>query len=171
LKNFKPAKSQRRVIKKGLKIDVRFKPKNYSEEIFEIYKEHSLNRFGRDADKENFMISFYTESCPSLQSEYYLNNELFAAGFLDISDEAMSTVYFIYKTDYEMYSPGIFSIIKEIEYAASLGLEYYYLGYYIEENQSMSYKNRFNPNEKFDWHRRMWLAPDEYLKGLFLNFI
>ena len=52
---------------------------------------------------------------------------------------------------------GTFGAIKEIEFAASRGLKYYYLGYYIENNHSMSYKDRFHPNEKYNWHEDRWL--------------
>ncbi|MFC1671337.1 arginyltransferase, partial [Spirochaetota bacterium] len=107
-------------------------------------------------DIEDFMANFYSESCPSVQSEYYLKDQLIAVGFLDMSSKSLSSIYFIFKTAYEKYSLGTFGALKEIEYTSSLGLKYYYLGYYIENNQSMSYKNRFQPNEKYNWQNEKW---------------
>lgn len=156
VRNFTPSKSQRRVLKKSEKIRVEFKPLTYKNEIFEIYRDHSLNRFGREVDVETFASTFYTETCPSMQSEYYLGKELIGTGFLDISSQAFSSVYYMFKTRYEEYSPGTYSILKEIEKARFMGKKYYYLGYYIEENRSMAYKNMFHPNEKYDWGKKTW---------------
>jgi leucyl-tRNA---protein transferase len=153
---FKPGKSQRRVIRNCSGITVRFCELEYRDEIFEIYRDHSLNRFGKESDVDEFISAFYTKSCPSLQSEYYRDGELIAVGFIDLSLEALSSVYFVYRTDCEQYHLGTYSIIREAEYTAALGRKYYYLGYYIEENQSMAYKGHFHPHERFDWTSQRW---------------
>lgn len=159
-------KSQRRVVRKGENIRVEFNPLQCRDEIFDLYRIHSMERFSRDADYEDFLNSFYVQSCPTLQSEYYLDNKLFGVGYLDISSASLSSVYFIYDTEYMKYSPGTLSIIKEAEYAESIGLSYYYLGYYIEENRSMSYKNNFNLNEKLNWETGIWEIPEELIGQL-----
>ncbi len=153
-------KSQRRVMRKGEEIRIEFNSLQCSDEIFELYRIHSMDRFSREADYEDFLNSFYSQSCPSMQSEYYLEDKLIGVGYLDISSEALSSVYFIYDTEYMKYSPGTLSIIKEAQYAESIGLSYYYLGYYIEENRSMSYKNNFNLNEKLNWETGIWEIPE-----------
>ncbi|MCP4132229.1 MAG: arginyltransferase [bacterium] len=158
---FKLSRSQKRVLKKGSDITVTFGPLQYSPKIYALFQDHSENRFGRDTDEEDFISSFYTQSCPSVQSEYYLDGELIAVGFLDRSSEALSSVYFVYNTAYEYLSLGTLSVLKEIEYAASLQLKYYYLGYYVAENGSMAYKNRYHPNEKYNWHSGEWEGGEE----------
>ena len=157
-----PSKSQRRIIRDCKDIRVEFKGLDYREEIFEIYKDHSLNRFGKDSNTEDFYGSFYTESCPTMQSEYYIDNKLAAVGFIDRSSNALSSIYFIYKDEYTRFSLGTFSAFKEAQYALSLGLEYYYLGYYIESNSSMAYKNSFHINEKMDWWTGTWFHEELY---------
>lgn len=149
-------KSLRRVIRKADGIRVIFRPLQFRQEIYEIYRDHSLSRFNKESTLENFINTFYIETCPALQSEYYLDDELIAVGFIDRSSNSLSSVYFIYKAAYEKYSLGIYSVLKETEYAASLGLQFYYLGYYIAENEKMAYKNRFHENEKYDWQRDAW---------------
>jgi arginyl-tRNA--protein-N-Asp/Glu arginylyltransferase len=153
---FSPGKSQRRIAKKCAGLEVRFGELDFRDEIFEIYRDHSLNRFGKESEEDDFIAAFYSQSCPALQSEYVLDGELIAVGFLDLSNESLSSVYFIYKTSHEQLRLGSYSIIREAEYAASRGLKYYYLGYYIEENPSMAYKGHFHPHEKFDWERQVW---------------
>jgi len=96
--DFLPTKSQRRVLKKGSNIKVRFEPLKFREEIYDIYKDHSENRFGKETDLNDFLNNFYIESCKSIQSEYYLNDKLIGVGFLDIADDALSSVYYIFDT-------------------------------------------------------------------------
>jgi arginine-tRNA-protein transferase len=57
-----------------------------------------------------------------------------------------------------VYSPGIFSVIREIEFARDMGKEYYYLGYYVAECPRMRYKNTFRPTEKYSWDEKKWLV-------------
>jgi leucyl-tRNA---protein transferase len=154
--DFRPSKNQRDVIKKNRSVEVIFGPLNYSEDIYRIYREHSGKRFGNYPDLDDFLFSFYTQSCPALQSEYYLDGKLIGAGFLDRTPNALSSVYFVFDTDYSRLSLGTFSAITEIQYAASLGMKYYYLGYYIDSCGRMSYKKRFRPYEVYDWTGETW---------------
>ena len=73
-----------------------------------------------------------------------------------MTTRGLSSIYYIYKTSFEQYRLGTYSAIREAEHAASLGLSYYYLGYYIEENPHMAYKGHFHPHETFDWSRETW---------------
>ncbi len=153
---FAPTKSQRRVARNCADIEVRFNELEFRDEIFEIYRDHSLIRFGKDSDENDFFAAFYTRSCPTLQSEYFLKGELIAVGFIDVSSNGLSSIYYIYKTSFEEYRLGTYSVMRETEHAATLGLAYYYLGYYIEKNQHMAYKGHFHPHETFDWSRETW---------------
>ncbi|MCB0208795.1 MAG: arginyltransferase [Anaerolineae bacterium] len=153
---FKPSKSQRKTLKKNEAVRVEFGPLTYSKRAYEIYVNHSHNRFGQECSLDNFLFNFYTPSCPALQSEYYIDDQLIAVGFLDQGADCLSSVYFVYDTAYSHLGLGNFSILKEIEYAQSIGLPYYYLGYYIRDCQSMNYKDRFQPREYLDWHTGKW---------------
>lgn len=154
--HFEPSKSQKKIIRKGQDITTFYGPLTFKQRIYDIYNDHSINRFGHETDVEDFLSSFYTSSCPSMQSEYYLDDVMVAAGFLDRGVRSLSSVYFVFDTEYSKFRLGTLSIIREIEYAASLGLDYYYLGYWVRENRSMAYKNRFFPHEQYDWERGAW---------------
>ena len=153
---YSPSRSQRRVINKNRKTKVIFKKLEFREELYDVYKEHSIDRFSQETDINEFKETFFYNSVPAFQSEYYVDDKLAALGFIDASNEALSSVYFVYRTEYSELSLGTFGAIKEIEYAGSLNLEYYYLGYYIPENQSMAYKNKFKPHDIFDWKKGEW---------------
>jgi len=153
---FKPSKSQRRNLKKNSNIDIVFAPLKYSERAFEIYKDHSSQRFSQESNLEEFISGFFSPSVPSLQSEYYLNGELIGLGFLDKGEDCLSSVYFIYDTKFSHLGLGTFSILKEIEHTQMLGLKYYCLGYYVKECQKMAYKNNFRPREHYNWLEDKW---------------
>jgi arginine-tRNA-protein transferase len=156
VKSFIFSKSLRRIFKKNAHTEVTFSPLIFDEEIFDIYREHSLVRFGMDTELENFISAYYLPSCPSIQSEYRVDEKLFAVGFLDVAARGFSSVYFVYRPQYSHLRPGIFSIMREVAHAAELGLEYYYLGYWVEGNLRMEYKNSFAGSEKHDRERGVW---------------
>lgn len=159
---FSPTKSQRRVLKKNSETSIRLSPPEYRDEIFEIYKKHSKVKFGQDSTLAHFKDSFFRQAVPSVQSEYYIDGKLVALGFLDISSKALSSVYFIYDPDFSEYSLGNFSIMKEIEISRELGIEYYNLGYWIEENKKMSYKGKFSPYQTYHWDKKVWMEGNCY---------
>ncbi|WP_028972720.1 arginyltransferase [Spirochaeta cellobiosiphila] len=155
------SKSQRRVMKKNADTRVIVNPLRYDERHFEIYKKHSLIKFHNEEDEEAFKQSFYLPAAPCGIIEYYRDNILVAFGFLDFGKESLSSVYFVYDPDYSQYSLGSFSVITEIKLGQKWGKRHYNLGFWIKENRSMSYKDRFKPCEIMDWDNYQWNRLDE----------
>ena len=153
---FKPSKSQRRNLKRNRDIEVIPGPLKFSERAFEIYQDHSLQKFSQKGNLENFILNFYSPSVPGLQSEFYLNGNLIGVGYLDKGKDCLNSAYFFYDTRFSHLGLGTFSILKEIEYARNLGLKYYCLGYYIKACQRMAYKGNFKPREHYDWLQDRW---------------
>jgi len=159
------SKSQRRAVRDCSNVRVEFKELDCRDEIFEIYEDHSLSRFSKISNYEDFHTSFYTQSCPAMQSEYYIDDKLAGVGFIDVSSNALSSIYFIYRDEYTKFRLGTFSALKEAEYALSLGLKYYYLGYFIENNSKMAYKNNFHINEKMSWNTGIWFNEKDFISS------
>jgi len=157
---FEPTKSQRRILRKNEATVLRLSPPRYTDEIFEIYRKHSMVKFGQESEVSRFRESFFTAAVPSAQSEYYIDGKLVAVGFLDIAAKALSSVYFVYDPDYSSYGLGTLSILKEIEIASELGLTFYNLGYWIKENPSMAYKGKFSPYQTYSWKSGKWSDGD-----------
>jgi len=155
-KEFEPSRSQRRNLKRNAGIEVKFGPLSFVPKIYDLYAAHSAERFNQKADLENFLVGFYTPSCPSLQSEYFLDGELIGAGFLDVGNNCLSSIYFFFDPAYTKLGIGTFSVLKEIEYASSLGLSYYYLGYFVPGCSRMGYKDDFRPREHYSWDTHFW---------------
>lgn len=154
--DFVPSRSQRRVLKKAQDLEMRFAPLKLTEEIYELFRRHSQGRFAQSSDPEDFLYNFYMPSCPALQSELYYRGQLIGAGFLDLGSDCLNSVYFFYDPAFAHLHPGTFSIVQEINYARSLGLSYYYLGYYVPGCKSMGYKDHFRPREHYDWQSADW---------------
>lgn len=156
---FNPSKSQRKNFRKNNEnITVTYGDLEYSDEIFEVYKKHSKVKFNQDSNKKEFIESFFSDAIKgnSKIALYKIDNELVGVGFIDITSNGLSSIYYCYDPDYSKYGLGTFSALKEIEYAKELGKKYYYMGYFIEGNKSMEYKGRFTPLEYLDWSDSSW---------------
>ncbi|MDY0268326.1 arginyltransferase [Trichloromonas sp.] len=153
---FTPSREQRRVLKKAAALSVRFGPLKLSDRAFTIYREHARQRFGLEAQSEDFLLNFYMPSCPAMQSELFVEEEQAGIGILDVGADCLSSVYFAFDPAYAAFNPGTFSILKEIEQARALGLTWYYLGYYVAECRSLAYKDRFRPRQHLDWRTGQW---------------
>jgi arginine-tRNA-protein transferase len=153
---FLPSKSQRRVMRGASPIAVSFKELEPGQEIYDVFRDHAQSRFGKPLAVEEFLQNFCLAPCPALQSEYRLDGALVAAGIIDRSERALSSVYFAFRAAVADFRPGVLSVIAEIAHAVSLGLDYYYLGYWIAGNPSMAYKSAFRPHEVYDWEAKLW---------------
>lgn len=159
INSFKPTKSQRKILRKNNEnLSLIITDLNYSDEIFEIYKKHSKVKFNQECSKKEFIESFFSDALMgnSKLSLYRYKGILVGVGFIDISADAISSIYFCYDPEYSKFGLGIYSALKEIEYGKELSKKYYYMGYYVEGNKSMEYKNRFAPLEYLDWSRNKW---------------
>ena len=147
---FSASRSQKRVIRKNSDTRVEFRPLEPRRELYDIYVKHSRERFEQESSEEEFIRNFYTPVVPSFQSEYFIDGKLAGFGILDQSATGLSSVYYCFDPDFSEYSLGTFSVLEEIRESTRLGLQYYYLGYYIEESPKMVYKGRFHPHELLD---------------------
>lgn len=153
---FRPSRSQKRVLRLCRNVRVSFGPLRYSSELFDLYQLHGRERFGQENSFEDFAASLHSPSCPALLARYETYGRLVAAGYLDKSAQGLSSVYFVFDPEFSALSPGVFGALREIEYARSLGLDYYYLGYIVPGCAKMAYKGRFHPHEIYSWTDRRW---------------
>ena len=165
---FQPSRSQRRLLRRGTQLVARFRAPTPVPELYRIYCAHAAARFDLPADYEEFLLLFYLPSCPGLQSEFYLGQELVAAGFLDLGHDCLSSVYFCFDPEQSRFRPGILGALVEIEQAKKQGLRWYYLGYYVPGSPRMGYKDHFRPRQHYDWQLRQWrtiMAPPASPEG------
>ena len=157
-----PTGSQRRVISRGKNIRMEAVTPAASDEAWRVYRNHSAGQFGRESNRKDFEQTFYDNVVPSLQTEYRLEDKLIALGFLDISDEGMSSVYFAFDPEWAKYSSGILSVFREAELVRLSGKRWYYMGYWVPECQSMDYKANYISHQLYDWEIKQWVPAEEH---------
>jgi arginine-tRNA-protein transferase len=73
---------------------------------------------------------------------------LVAAALCDRLSDGISMVYSFYDPEAYKRGLGTYMILDHIAHARTLGLPYVYLGYWINGSAKMSYKSRFQPQER-----------------------
>nr|OQO28901.1 hypothetical protein B0A51_03228 [Rachicladosporium sp. CCFEE 5018] len=97
---------------------------------------------------------------------YRLDGRLIAMSVLDLLPHAVSGVYFIYHRDFEKWSLGKLSALRELALALDEGYEYYYMGYYIHSCMKMRYKGTYKPQYVLDFDNLEWDLLDDRMKEL-----
>lgn len=151
---FSPGKSQRRALKRNLDVRLVIRKPTVTRqhmEIFNAYHADMHRRRGWNFEPtrpEEYSRTFLAGNFSFASEFLYLQGRsLLGVGLVDVTPRAMSSIYFYHRPDWRPSSPGTFSVLKELEFAKETGRQWLYLGYWIAENASMSYKNRFEPNE------------------------
>ena len=97
---------------------------------------------------------------------YRLDGRLIAMAVLDLLPNGVSAVYFIYHVDFENWSFGKVSALREIALALTSEREYYYMGYYIHSCIKMRYKGDYKTQQILDPESYDWNPLDDKMKRL-----
>lgn len=151
--SFRPSHSQRRLAR--LNSDLAFSqvPTSFDPGRFELYQRYAQARHG-DAQAREEAVESYRQFLlqdpldSGLITEFRLpDGSLAANGYLDALPEGLSSVYFAFEPGESRRSLGTWSVLRELELAASLGKRWYYLGFWVPGSRKMDYKSRFTPFE------------------------
>lgn len=144
---FKPTKSQRQVWKRNQDLEVAWGPPTFTREKYDLYTRYQKERWGKESYGEQvykmFQVFHYGNT---LEFLYRLNGELLGVGLVDTTPRAASSVYFSYIADASRRL-GTFSMLYEIDWCQRTGRDYLYMGLYIKDCRTMSYKAGFGPYE------------------------
>ncbi len=146
---FKPNRNQRRCWQKNQ--DLRLHLVNHidTEEHYHLYTRYIEQRH-RNGDmyppsQEQYRAFLTREWGLTQYIEIRQQEKLIGLSVCDQLDDGLSAVYTFYDPTEEARSLGKFAILAQIHKAASLGLDYLYLGYWIKECEKMSYKIQYRP--------------------------
>jgi len=156
--DFKPNRSQQRAWKQHAALTCTVIKPVFSDEHYALYTQYQRARHaggGMDIDDEvqytdflvktnvnSFMVEFRQTQADDAEGE------LVMVSIIDQVDAGISAVYTFYAPTPGL-NLGTFNVLWQIRHAASLGLRYVYLGYWIGACAKMSYKARFKPCELF----------------------
>lgn len=148
VQRFSLSKSVQRLYNRCRHLKVTLEKPVPSYKSFELYNQHK-KRFKRQIYEsyslyvKSFFHPFQFNHTLSIKDE----GKLIALSHLDITANAISAVYCYFDENYARFSPGKFSIYKEIEIAKKMGIQWLYLGYYVPGNRHTRYKLQFKPNQ------------------------
>jgi arginine-tRNA-protein transferase len=169
VKDFKPSKSQRRVLSKNDCIKRIEKDPEATDEQYSVFKAYLNSRHLHggmsEMDALEFSAMIEETNVRSTVFEYRINNEvmtdkLLAVCLTDKNVDGLSMVYSFYDPAYQSLSLGRFMILDHINLAKELGLNYLYLGYWIRQNEKMGYKADYKPSEVY--HLNKWTNLTEH---------
>src|SRR5581483_11831543 len=138
VRDFRPSRSQRRVLRRndGEVRTERHRPALTPEHLA-LYNRHSRERglaLRTDPAGESDYRFFLIESCvDTWELRYLVGDRLVAVSVLDFGRRSVSSVYHYFDPAEAWRSLGVYSVLKEIELCASLGIDWYYLGLYVED--------------------------------------
>jgi arginine-tRNA-protein transferase len=151
--DFKPSKSQKRVISRNKNMRRRVTSPWATEEQFSLFRAYLDTRHadGGMADMDIFEFAAMVEETPlrSRVVEYTRDKVLTAACLTDLLDDGLSMVYSFFAPDAAQSSPGMHIILDHIEIARETGLSYVYLGYWVPGSPKMDYKAKFSGLEVY----------------------
>jgi leucyl-tRNA---protein transferase len=87
----------------------------------------------------------------NVQFSLWKGNRRVAASFLDLGQEAVSSVYAMFDPAEARRSLGILTMLLEMDFARQRGCRFYYHGYAFHEPSPFDYKKQFSGLESFDW--------------------
>jgi len=153
LHSFRANKTQRRIQRRGRSLfEIEIGRPRLDGDRVELYNRHKI---GRDLMGEGDPIdeagygAFLVDSCTeSFEMRYYFEGRLVGAAIVDQASDALSAVYTYFDPEVGHLSPGVFSILEQLELCRARGLRWLYLGLYVADCSSMAYKARYLPHER-----------------------
>ncbi|KAF2858157.1 arginine-tRNA-protein transferase 1 [Piedraia hortae CBS 480.64] len=176
--------AQKSHLKPGLtppehQFETSLEPTDFTEEKYKLFHHYQRNvhhesetDISRDGFKRflcNSPIHHYapTPGHSKLGSYHYcfrLDGCLIAMSVIDLLPTSVSSVYFIYHTDFEKFSFGKLSALHEAKLCLEGGYKFYNMGYYIHSCPKMRYKADYNPQYVLDYATKDWTPLDDELK-------
>lgn len=158
---FEPRRTQRRILRRGNeRVRIEIGPPVVDEARVELYNQHKrirgLAAGDTTMDADGFRAFLVDTCCETFEMRYWVGAHLMGVAVVDRGAESLSAVYFFFDPQFERLSPGVFSILQQIELCRRWGLRYLYLGLHIARCPSMVYKAGFHPHERLidgEWQR------------------
>jgi len=158
VEGFTPSRSQRRVQRRceGL-FTIEVGKAVCDKERLDLYERYQASQHGehaQGADEKSyrrFLVETVTDTMELTWRDS--SGALVAVGILDVTPDALSSVYFYWAPELKKLSVGVYSALAEIELCKTWKKKYYYLGYLVPGSKTMTYKADFPGAEVWDGDR------------------
>ena len=160
LAEFRLSKSHRRIMRHNADLAIGIAPATVDDQREAMFQRHK-NRFKSNIPET--LRDFMPEADPShtpcecREIQAREPERLIAISYFDLGADSASSVYGIFEPDAAWRSPGILTLLMEIEFARSTRRRFLYLGYATFEPSHYDYKKRFHGLQRFDWLGN-WIA-------------
>ncbi|CAA6815380.1 MAG: Arginine-tRNA-protein transferase (EC [uncultured Sulfurovum sp.] len=165
--NYKFSKSQQKTINRNDDTEIKVKQPWVSDEHIALYNKYHQYKAKRDGWKHKDIsrteyFETFVEGANEFGKElrYYIDGKLVCVDLIDILDDGISAIYCYYDPEYPRYSLGTYSLLYEIKLAEMLGLDWVYLGYWVDGYKSFEYKKNFQPLQILDGFPAMFEKPN-----------
>lgn len=160
VEHFRPSRSQRRVLRRwGDAWRIEYGAPTLDARKLALFERHKRSRGLVEDDEppttpESYLGWLGASCLHTVEMSYYHEDRLVGVGIVDVGRTAASSVYFYFDPDRSDLSPGVFSVLQEIELCRRTGRRHLYLGLYVEDCRHLAYKADYRPHERLfdgDW--------------------
>lgn len=150
--NYNFSKSERRVLKKSKTLNIYIQKPSLSKQHLSLFKEYHLYMQKKkgweysSTSAEHYYNSFVDgHGDYGYEILYFHEEKLIGVDLIDILQDGISSIYFYYHPDYAHLSLGKLSLLYQIAQAQEKKKKWIYLGYYVKDCSSLSYKADYKP--------------------------
>ncbi len=167
VKNYKYSKSQRKAINRNEDTKIVIQSPTITQTHLDLYNSYHNHKAKSDGWVHNDMTAdeyfdHYVDGANDFGKEvlYYIDDKLVCVDLIDILEDGISSVYCYYDTNYPRNSLGTYSLLYEINIAQNLGLDWVYLGYWVDGCKAFEYKENFQPMQILEGYPRVFEKPE-----------
>lgn len=164
LDHFAMSRGQRKKFKKvNDRFRVEVRTASADEEKDNLYQKHKHKFRGFiHATLEDYLSSGFPDTVFNTQEVcVYDGKRLIAVSFFDVAEKSIASLLGLYDEDYSSFSLGVFTMLKEVDFAQKMGFKWYYPGYILDKESSFSYKLNLGDFEHYN-HNKRWVSYDQY---------
>jgi arginine-tRNA-protein transferase len=162
---FKPNRRQKRCFQKNRQTSTIIKPAVFEQAHYDLYLRYQNQRHA-DGNMANSSPDEYLKFlggswCDTRFVEFSIDGALAAVAIVDYLENAISAVYTFFDPEFSSYSPGVYAVLWQIQFAQERRLEWLYLGFWIANSKKMNYKNQYRPLQGFIDQQWVFLDSEE----------
>jgi arginyl-tRNA--protein-N-Asp/Glu arginylyltransferase len=152
-REYRPSRTERRIFKRGQRvIETEIGKVESDDQRAALYNRHKqlrgLSHDGGPITAAGYAAVLADTCCDTFELRYRVHGELIGIAIVDRGERTLSAVYCYYDPSFGSLSPGVYSVLYQLELCHRWGLSHLYLGLTIEGCKAMAYKRRYLPHER-----------------------